>query len=273
MTLNLETIEEIRKPATLEHLNNKVLAQKIDAMVIPAGYELKSLELYREGRERLTGKMETSSLESFGNYVEKYASEGDAVVFIDQENMSATCAVNFGDLENPGHADHCAILKERKTSAYEALLKVTEKRVPQRTAAEWCEDYADFCVFLDSDGSNIEPAKAAKAIRSLKIEANAKASSGVDNYRQEKSLLESVKVDTSEGLPAFIDFTCVPYTDLQERTFRLRLGTGRDNSDMTVFSMQIIRHDLAAQEMAEELAGLVQGKLAKAAVFLGTFTK
>jgi uncharacterized protein YfdQ (DUF2303 family) len=274
--LNTETLAALRQNETLGALNDALKEHNIDATALPAGFSIVDLEKYREHRARLTGTMTTSCLPSFVTYVEKFSkAETTRLVMIDPRKMAATCAINFGSVEKPGHADHEAVLQLEKTSEYQALLKVCgdRTRIAQRAAAEWCEDYVDFCRFLDGDGITIPAATAIKAIRNLKIEANTKVGSGQGSFTREKSLLESTKVDTSEGLPHFIEFTGVPYKDLKQRTFRVRLGTGIDSGEATVFVMQIIRHDLDMQAMAEELADQIKDKMQSASVFLGSFAK
>lgn len=278
--LTPESIKELRQSEELVKLLEALKLKNIDAIAVPEGFRIEHLEKYRENRERLTGTMKTTIVDSFQLYVDTFMPEGaKPLVFIEPARMAARCAMNFGTTDKPGHVDHWAELELESTSAYRALLKIAPpdgaRRQNQREAAEWCEDYVQFCTFHgpDPQGEEILPATAIKALRNLKIEAKATSQSGVGNFSREKSLMESTQVDTSEGMPHFIKFRCTPYKDLTERVFLLRVGTGRDPHGETVFAMQIVRHDLQVQEMAEELADLVKQKLTSATVFLGTFKK
>ena len=276
MTFSPETIAELRRPAEIDKVNELLNHNGIDAIATPSGVAVVDLEKYRANRRRLTGTMTTACVESFKNYIGQFQSEGDALVFIDPTSMTAACALNFGTVTAPGHVDHWSKLALERTSAYIKLLQVAKQgtRQSQRDAAEFCEDFAAFITFFEVDQTTAIPAATAvKALRNLKIEAAQSATSGAGSFNREKSLLESVKVDTSAGLPHFISFKCAPYKDLEEREFLIRVGVGEDTSKNAVFVMQIVRHDLIVQEMAEELAALLKEKMQAVKVFIGTFAK
>jgi uncharacterized protein YfdQ (DUF2303 family) len=275
MSLTPETIAILRQPEALDSINAELARNEIDATALPAGYSIADLEGYREHRRRLTGTMTTNCVFSFASYVVAFMKDAAPLVFVQPGTMTANCPLNFGDAEKPGHADHTALLKLEPTAAYAALLGITSQRATQQQAAEWCEDYVSFCSFLSSDVNDqfeIPASKAVRAIRNLKIDAKATATSSVDSFRGEKSLLESVAVDTSDGLPHFIRFTCVPYLGLPSRAFLVRIGTGRDRENNSVFTLKIVRHDIDVQDMAKDLATLVAGSLKGATVLLGSFT-
>lgn len=273
--LTPEAIAELRKATELQALQEGLDENLIDAVAVPSGFSIQDLESYRDNRRRLTGTMKTPDVNSFHKYVAKFSSSKDAMVFVEPEEMAACCALNFGSRDEPGHADHKALLVLEKTAEYQALLKlVANGRSSQRAAAEWCEDYIHCCEFLDGDQvTTILRHTAIRAMRNLKVEAKATATSGAGSFNREKSLLESTSVDTSQGLPHFIRFTCTPYSDLESRAFLLRVGVGEDGNDKAVFSIQIIRHDIEVQQMAAELANKLSEEMSDVHVFMGAWSK
>lgn len=268
--LNTETINELRMPQAQNKLQEDIRQAGLDAVAVPAGLKIQDLETWRSGRRRMTGAMETGCMDSLQSYVESFPGEG-ARAFINAELMTAVCIINFGTAAAAGHADHAAVLKMRQTAEYSALLRLAKERKGQRAMAEFFEDYAAFVTFTDGEGDEIPAAKAVKAIRTLKIKSKQDVGSSVGNYSREKSLLESTEVDTTEGMPHFAMFSCVPYTGLDERTFQLRIGIGEAPGGEPAFVASIIRHDLAVQAMAEELADKLRAKLVDIPVLLGQF--
>ncbi|MES2625931.1 MAG: DUF2303 family protein [Pseudomonadota bacterium] len=275
--LPLDTLKHIQHDqyAIVVRLNENFSVKEIDALVIPENLGVHDLEQYREHRRRLTGKMTTDDLASFSAYVTGFSADTTPRVFVQPSHMSAVAVLNFGDHQSPGHCDHKASFAPEKSPEYSALLRVAggeAKRQSQKAAAEWCEDYTHCIRFLGANGDEIiEPAKAIKAIRNIKIDHASKISTGVNSFSTEKSLLESTKVDTSEGLPHFIEFKCQPYAVLAERTLTLRLGTGISNGE-TIFVLQIIKLDQHVLEMAIELAELVRNELKEIPVLIGSFS-
>lgn len=282
MDMTQESIRELRRAEEVEKINALLNVHGVDAIAVPDGISVKSLEPFRAHRQRLTGMMETSEVASFYAYVHAFAAERaddstpttPTLVFVDPKHMAARAVLNFGTIDQPGHADHSATLKLEMTAEYSAMLKIAEMRSAQKAAAEWCEDHITCITFLGGDGEIVEPARAIKAIRNLKVEDVQKSNSGVGNFNRERTLMETTKVDTSEGLPHFLLFKCVPYQGLAEREFKVRLGVGKDARDEPAFTFQIVRHDLEVQKMAEELAALVRKELGTLVdVYLGNFTK
>lgn len=267
--LNKETIEELRIPQAQKALQAEIEKRELDALAVPDGLQVQDLERYRPHRRRQVGTMITNCMDSLVEYVRSWKEHSR--VFVLAQDMSACAVINFGDADYPGHADHRAVLKLDKTAEYSALLKAASARKPQRAMAEFCEDYIDFLSFQDADNLFIPPATAIKAIRTMKINSKQSVGAVAGNYSREKSLLESTAVDTSEGLPSYITFTCAPYTGLKQRTFMLRLGVGENEAGDPAFMVSIIRHDIAVQEMANELAAALRERMQYTPVLLGEF--
>jgi uncharacterized protein YfdQ (DUF2303 family) len=269
----LRTIQTDHKDL-VDTINQTLAAAEIDAIVAPAGINLWDLEKYRDCRRRMTGTLLTDDLASFDNYITTLSADRQGTrIFVHPDSMTAACVINFGSNDEPGHCDHLAKFAPEATAQYKALMKVAKPdtgRITQKGAAEWCEDYSHSIEFLGADNETIEPAKAIKAIRNIKVEHSAKAQSGVGNFSSEKSLLESTKVDTSEGLPHYLAYTCAPRAVLSERKFVIRLGVGA-NAGETVFTMQIVRFEQHIMEMAQELADIVREKMGSLPVLIGSF--
>lgn len=230
---------------------------------LPEGFKVHDLEAKLPQRRRARGKMTTSTVPAFADYVAAHKEDG-ASVFVEQDAMRAVAVLNLGAPATPGHADNLAVLAPKKTAAYSALLKVCDQPQPQTTIAEFIEDWMDRIQCLAAEPEPEVPPQpamsarhAAAAIRRVTIEAIQKLENTEGQLQASRSALESVKASSGGNpLPAFILFKCVPFHGLVEREFTLRLGvqTGAQKPALVLRIAAKEKHD---EQMAEELAGLV----------------
>lgn len=231
---------------------------------LPEGFKVHDLEAKLIHRRRARGKMTTSSVSAFADYVDNHK-EGGASVFVEQDAMRAVAVLNLGTPDAPGHADNLAVLQPKQTAAYTALLKVANGQgLPQTTIAEFIEDWMDRIQCLAAEPEPDAPPSpamnarhAAAAIRRVTIEAIQKLENTEGQLQASRSALESVKASSNGNpLPAFILFRCIPYHGLTEREFTMRLGvqTGAQKPALVLRIAKKEKHD---EEMAEELAGSV----------------
>lgn len=258
--------------AANESLGNCTGQSEISAVLaLPSDFQTHDLEKFLQTRRRPRGTMTTSSVPDFAAYVKAHAEEG-ATCFIEQDKMKAVAVLNLGSPEAPGHADNRAVLAPKQTAAYVALQKVAHGRgITQKEAAEFLEDWP-LLIECFHDADKLTVPRAIAAVRKITIEGLKKLESAEQSLSASKSTFESVTASSTETLPTFIYFKCVPFHGLAERTFVLRLGilTGGPVPAIALRVINAERHD---EEMAAELAQLVTAAIGETApVLVGSYS-
>lgn len=274
-----EAIQAIQEGASIEQASEAVqLALKGDcAVALPNNFVTHDLEAYLPNRRRARGLMATATLEAFADYTKQHAEEG-STVFVDSENLSATAVLNLGNPTKAGQCDNLAKLTPKKTAAYYALLDHTRGNALSQTAvAEFFEDWVGFAKFFNDDGEIMSP-KAIAALRKISIEAMRKMENAEGQLSATRSAFEDVQAKSTEPLPTTIYFKCVPYADLVEREFVLRLSV-LTSGDKPHIILRIVKKEEHDEEMAIELANKVKSSFftydgaQNIPVLLGTYTK
>lgn len=269
-----EAITALQEGASIDQARSALefAATTNNVASLPSDFKLHDLESYLPNRRRARGVMSTSALKDFAAYAKAHAEAG-ASVFVDANDMTATAVLNLGTPEAPGHTDNRAKLEARKTAAYQALLTHASGRaLTQTTAAEFLEDWPELIECFNDEGP-IKPPKAIGALRKLTIEAMRKLESSEQSLSASKSAFESVQATSADPIPTTIYFKCVPYKDLAERMFVLRLGV-QTGGDKPAIVLRIVKAELHAEEMANELADLVRDALGGTMpVLLGAYAK
>jgi uncharacterized protein YfdQ (DUF2303 family) len=269
-----EAIETMQSGAAIDQAKGAVAdALKDRAVVaIPDNFTTHDLENYMPTRRRARGVMDTRVVKDFAAYTKGHAEAG-ACVFVDADNFTATAVLNLGTPDAPGHTDNRAKLQPKKTAAYAALkLHASGQGMKQATAAEFLEDFADHIQCFNDQGA-ITPPKAIAALRKLTIEAMRKLESSEQSLSASRSAFESVQATSVDPIPTTIYFTCVPYADLKERMFVLRLGV-QTGGDKPTIVLRIVKQETHDEEMANELAQLVREALNKTVpVMVGSYSK
>lgn len=241
------------------------------ACALPSDFNLHDLEKFQQCRRRARGTMTTSSVPAFAEYVKTHAEVG-TTCFIEQDKMNAVAVLNLGDPAVPGHADNRAVLVPKQTAAYLSLKNVAHGRgITQKEAAEFLEDWPGMAeCFNDADKLTVP--KAIAAIRKITIEGLKKLESAEQSLSASKSTFESVTASSTETLPTFIYFKCVPFHGLAERTFVLRLGILTGGAAPAI-ALRVINAEQHDEEMAAELAQLVTAAIGDAApVLVGAYS-
>lgn len=246
------------------------------AAALPEGVGLIDLEPFMLERRRFRGTMRTAVLEDFIDYVSATTEEGHEKLdvypcFVDPEAMSARAFFNLGDQDDPGHGDHTALLKLKRTSTFEEVLKINGDKLEQRQLAEWMEDWVDVLAATNEQGEPMPMGAAVAAIRRITIGSNAEATSEETSFGSRRSAMAEVEAKNRDQLPAFLQFTCEPYQGLKERTFTLRLNV--ITGETPRIGVRIVRLETAEEEMAKELEELLRQGFEDTAVrtFVGTF--
>ena len=281
--MDKDTLIELQKAEAIAKAGSAItFAMDMEAPVaLPTDMALHNLENYAPNRYRLAGSLKTTRLADFVSYCRENAEDG-AKVLVDAERMQATALLNFGDKRAPGHADNRAALQYRQTPAYMALLTMNSSKPDQRELAEWLEDWRDH-VQCWAEYEEIDLAHAVAAVRNVTIEALNKAETTVEQLGASRSEFESIKATSKKTLPTIVTFTCKPYTELPERTFRLRLHihTAERAPRITLRIINLAQHedDMATEVVDQITAAFAQhdqdtgAPPAALPVLVGSYTK
>lgn len=239
------------------------------AIALPEGVSIQSLEKFMPERFRFRGNMRTESIEDFCSYCN---SKGQNTTYINAKNMAAEAFFNLGNESEPGHGDDTAEISLKPSAAYQALLRINDKRMEQKEAAEFIEDWQAFISSITGDQQeDITVKVAATSLRSIKIEATTSTDSEVHNFGRERSARESIQAQTKAARPNFIEFSCEPYAGMPMRTFVLRVGILTSSDPKVVF--RIINKENHEEEMAQEFKDILRKQLDdKANVYVGSFS-
>lgn len=242
-------------------------------IVVPKNHEIRSLEALNLTRYRFRGVMKTSSIGDFVNYSMGYAQTAGVRCFIDADTMTAKTIFNVGTLDEPGHADNQALVSLKKTSPFKSLLKIDGERQRQKQLAEWLEDWRDYLTAFDAEENALDIKKAISAVRRITIEATHSSEHEDNDFSAKRSVLENVEAKSKDVMPAYFEFTCVPYDELSERRIKLRYSilTG---SEVPAFVLRIVQFESLEEQIAQEFRELLSGAFAgsKIETFIGSFS-
>ena len=240
---------------------------------LPNGMTLHSLEPYMAARFRYRGHLLTRSFDDFVTYCKRWDT---AECFINPEDMTATAIFNLGTLVNPGHADHTASLKMRKTAPMAELEKVDGRAMSQKGFAEWLEEWVPYLTILDGIGEDakvIDPIQAIAAVRSVTIAARAEQTNEEGDRKSSRSRFAEVEAKTRGVDPALIRFRCEPYHGLDARDFSLRISilTGDDTPH---FKLRVLQMEAEEEDMAAEFQEKLQAAFEDTNVttYIGVFS-
>jgi uncharacterized protein YfdQ (DUF2303 family) len=270
--MDKSAIEQIQQNPTVAKLLSALSRTDEPVIALPGDYQLESLEIFMAGRSRFRGKLHTNSIGDYARYVTAHDCDG-AACFIDESKMTANTIFNLGDADAPGHGDFIASLALKQTAEYQALLKLNGERCTQKDLAEWLEDWINHISFFDGEDHLIDTKRGISAIRKLTIEASRKEDHSAQNFAGSKSTLEKIEASSELGIPHEIQFRCVPYDGLSDRSFKCRLSiiTGGAAPGLTV---RIKRLEREQQEMADEFRNELTGRFdeLKLGCYLGVFS-
>ena len=243
-----------------------------DLVAINDNYKVLDLEKYQDGRNRARGVLNTPSLEDFKTYVLD-AQSGDAPVFVDHKNVSATAVLNYSEeFHAQGHCDHLANLKLEPTVVWSKLNSLKDRKLSQRDFAVFIEDWASVLGITDAEGTAISPAAALAAIRNMKIDTSVTVDSQVGNLSESRSRFDKVEARSKEeSTPAYFKINDTAYLGLDERLIVLRLVINT-NDEKPVFSIQIVKEELLCNEIIQDFKEKVIELLPENPVRIGTFT-
>lgn len=243
-----------------------------DLVAVNDNYKVLDLEKYQDGRNRARGVLNTPSLEDFKSYVSD-AQFGDAPVFVDHKNVSATAVLNYSEeFHAQGHCDHLANLKLEPTVVWSKLNSLKDRKLSQRDFAVFIEDWVSVLEITDADGNVIAGAQALSAIRNMKIDTSVTVDNQVGNLSESRSRFDKVEARSKEEFtPAYFKIYDTAYLGLDERLIVLRLVINT-NDEKPVFSIQIVKEELLCNEIIQDFKEKVIELLPENPVRIGTFT-
>ncbi len=259
-------------PLFLEQL--KTADTQSQLIALPKEYSITDLECYQEHRNNLRGSFSTNIIEEFIEYAKVYAKTEGSAVFVETERMRGVAIFDIGTEEKPLHLNHSASIELKKTAPYQTLLGANKNVMDQRSLAEWIEDYGDYLTPYGAGGAAIEVKKAIEAIRILKFERTTGSDREVQQFAASQSEYERVATKTKEDLqiPAGFVFKCVPYLDLEERRFDMRLSIIRNERlILTIKRLEEIQEEITI-EFKDKLVEAQKAGGITAPVYVGTFS-
>jgi uncharacterized protein YfdQ (DUF2303 family) len=248
------------------------------ALALPKDLAIHDLERFYPRRFRFRGTFSTSSLQAFVRYVidktspENVEGAAAAPCLVDAERMSAAAIFNLGTDASPGHGDDRALLTMKRTAGFDAVLALSGKPIAQQAFVDWLEDWLPHIGFIGADGMSCSNAKAIAAVRAVTIDAKRTSEHKVDAMAASRSTFERVEANSREGLPHWLDFSCEPYSGLEERTMRIRLSI-RTSGDAPTFVPTLVGAEALSESLAQELVKLLEDRFAGEAVnpLVGSF--
>lgn len=266
-------IEAISAQAAAQLAQKEIVDRDIAAVVIPNGYELKSLEPLGNEPTHFRGQFNTTVLSQFIGYIDQNGTAHSGV-FIDQEAMSAKAIIDMGNPESPEWGKHKAIATLKRTTAYAALIKYSDERLDQQTFIDFAEDWQDNIAFYFGDNSTADAAQFKehiKLLRKLKTTAKATSETEVGNFSANRSALESIEITAgSEQPPTGFVFKVIPHDGFEAVAFDCQLRAMPDEKAVKLKYRitQLAQHqETIAEQFRDKIVGGI--KVDEIQIFIG----
>jgi len=261
-------ITQIQETAHIPEMMEMVTSNSdTPVALLPPGYTAVSMEEHCTNANHFRMKYKTTSIPDYLEYCMDYAATG-AGCFVDAQSMSAKAIFDIGEPHKPGHKFHTAALEMQKTAAYKALLQMQGKRLSQRDAAEFIEDWADTIIAVQSDGSEGTAKDAAKGLRAITIDTKGSVETKVGDMGQHMTAMEKIEANNANTIPPMIIVTCAPYHGLKERAVHLRVQISfpEDHPNQAVpggpiITLRYIGKEEVEEMLAEEMKELIMDGL------------
>lgn len=267
--MEAKAIQLIQDTAVLA--NAKKLDTHMPTIALSRENTVMSLEQFEQNRSRFRGRLTTSSLLDFSNYVSANA-DGNSRGFIDSDRMTCTVFFNLGDQDTPGHGDYFSTLTLKKTAAFIAVEAAAGSKHSQKDLSDFIEDWAPNLIALDALGEEVDLRRAAGAIRSITIEQARKSEHVVGDMSSSRSAMDQIEAKSADGLPATLLFQVIPYESLKSQTIQLRVAV-LTGGDQPVLRLRWIGEAQLREDLAQEFKEVVgQEVRASTELTIGTFT-
>lgn len=246
--------------AATNTLNSQLSA--VNAVALPDGFNLKSLESLSEERDRYRAVFSTGSIDDFIKYA---AEQGGSRVFVDTDvsgntEMSAEAIFDLGTTETPLHAEHRSVLTLVPTAAYKTVRQINGKLIKQGELADFIEDWPQNIEMLDGD-EVLPKSQAINAIRNVTIAAKATSEHREENFNVARSAMEEIEARSNAGrLPGRILFTLTPHAGFEPIVIELRVAV-RTGEEKPAFVLRWMRQEEQIDGIGRELVDKLTGGL------------
>lgn len=238
--------------------------------LVPEGFEIVSLDKYRDHPARKRGLFATSSLIDFRNYihreVEHMLADSDEIspaVFINEQSYRAEALLDYGLNNLPGHCEHSAKFIISFNEEFKLIKGANKDWKKQLDFVNFLDDLSPFINTLrDSDGEEIELKKAFQALRKVKFSATAETEIEESDYAKRQTGLAAVSVKSGheQNLPARVIFSLKPSPDLDLMHIEARLRIRQANNEVMI-CMEIIMLEKFLQTMMQAFRDKVVAQL------------
>lgn len=256
----------------IKHIQDFTIAgQKTETddntIILPDGYRIEDLEEYQDQRNRFRGIFNTHRIDDFAAYAN--AQNGKPPVFVSQDTMRARAIFDMGDIDNPLHCKHTAIVDMKSTPEYAYLNNsILGMIMNQQELAEFMEDYHQVLQCAEAGGDEIPMKKAIAAIRRVTIERKAKQESDIQSYTSKQSALEEITAKSGDNqLPAFIVMNTPLYIGMSTYSVKMRISMLTRSEP--AFKIRAINIDKIKEACAEEFKGMITAAVDTDTVYIG----
>lgn len=252
MSFTKEALQHVQEtahlPEVIDQLSNA--STEIPVAMVPNSMSIESLEQFMPNAARMRLKFSTTSIEDFVAYG-KENKEENTTCFVDAEAMDAKIIFDLGTLTAPGHKQHTSNLQLNRTAIFKALISVDGLKQGQKQAAEFIEDWANDLAIMNKAGDQMNLQASVKALLDMTIETAREVGSKVSDFGESMTAMEKIEAKNQDSLPSEILFSCVPYSGLGIRDFKLRVSvlTGGDRPSIVY---RIIGLESIIESIAEE---------------------
>lgn len=268
-----ECIEALQKSAMLNdvirQLDSTSLTANNNVLTLPDGFSLVDMTKYQDKPRNFNNTFKTRLIEEFQRYVLAHKQK-DTVLYVSTSGFTATSIIDAGTPAKPSHRRHHVKITLDKTGPYLALCNFADgRKTRQKVAAEFLEDWAPYVVSIKTSlEDELNVPVACNEIRNLTVEKARTINSKVDDFGYEASAMERAEAKRKDVMPAFIEFRCVPYHQLAERTFKIRVGIVTDD-ETPMLTFRIMGNEQIQDDLVEEFKDILTEKL-DVTTYIGT---
>ncbi|WP_319557936.1 DUF2303 family protein [Thiomicrorhabdus sp.] len=287
MSLTKEAIQHLEDNGSTESVNQILVEVTNGVLAVPQSAKIEDVEKYLEAPRRFKGIYTTDQINEFVSYANAEVAQRTFINTEDPLRMGAVASFDIGNMLSPGHNDHRSNLILKAEAEYSEVLGIHQITLSQKAFAEWLEEHhANITPLAKESMIGAEPAKfdlaaAIVAVRNMEVKAQAEHASKIEDTSESQSVFSQVDMKSSKGmLPAYLDWTCVPYEGLiiptekddfnQSYTFRIRVSVINSEKGIS-FSLKILNLTKHQKAIADAFKTQLKESLSTGKIYIGTF--
>lgn len=263
--IDLEAIKKEQVALEVQAVISRKVGFPAAAAVLPDGYKIVELDHLNGSPNHFKDHRKFGDLDEWSRYLADNLGEGvdgDAVCFIDADNMQANATLDRGTPASPAHCFHKAALTLKPTPENIALYEINGRGNDQQTLAEWVEDWSHCITGVDTDGKEMNAKQIAHSFRKVTVKATATSENEAGDFNQSRSVLEKIEASNQERQTAYVEMNFKPFDDLNHYNFTLRVSiTGKGGEPR--ITLRCVGLEMIKREMAQEFKNLVNMRLDK----------